>query len=101
MHIFQELKTLISHIYFKTIVIDNLHLFRKWRGFSPLLSDVVKDVGTSNVWKFIFPVCSIGIYFSSALERVYFSLFMCGNLFFPICSLGIFFLCFCETMLFI
>ena len=35
MHIFQELKTLISHIYFKTIVIDNLHLFRKWRGSSP------------------------------------------------------------------
>ena len=37
MHIFQELKTLISYIYFKTIVIDNLHLFRKWRGSSPLL----------------------------------------------------------------
>ena len=35
MHIFQELKTLISHIHFKTIVIDNLHLFRKWRGSSP------------------------------------------------------------------
>ena len=35
MHIFQELKTLISHIYFKTILIDNLHLFRKWRGSSP------------------------------------------------------------------
>jgi len=56
-----------------------------------LLSDVVKDTGTSNVWEFIFPVCSIGIYFSSALERVYFSLFMCGNLFFPVCSLGIYF----------
>jgi len=37
MHIFQELKTLISHIYFKTIVVDNLHLFRKWRGSSPRL----------------------------------------------------------------
>jgi len=36
MHIFQELKTLISHIYFKTIVIDNLHLFMKWRGSSPV-----------------------------------------------------------------
>ena len=35
MHIFHELKTLISHIYFKTIVIDNLYLFRKWRGSSP------------------------------------------------------------------
>ena len=35
MHIFQELKTFISHIYFKTIVIDNLHLLRKWRGSSP------------------------------------------------------------------
>jgi len=37
MHIFQELKTLMPHIYFKTIVIDNLHLFRKWRGYSPLI----------------------------------------------------------------
>jgi len=37
MHIFQKLKTLISHIYFKTIVIDNLNLFRKWRGSSPVL----------------------------------------------------------------
>ena len=39
MHIFQELKTLISHIYFKTTVIDNLHLFRKWRGSSPNFFD--------------------------------------------------------------
>ena len=39
MHIFQELKTLISYIYFKTIVIDNLHLFRKWRGSSPGIKD--------------------------------------------------------------
>jgi len=37
MHIFQELKTLTSHIYFKTIVINNLHLFRKWRGYLPRL----------------------------------------------------------------
>ena len=35
MHIFQELKTLMPHIYFKTIVTDNLHLFRKLRRSSP------------------------------------------------------------------
>jgi hypothetical protein len=57
-----------------------------------LLSDVMKDVEKSYlVWEFIFPDCSIEIYFSSALERVYFSLFMCENLFFPDCSLGIYF----------
>jgi len=33
-----------------------------------LLSEVIKDVETSClVWEFMFPVCSIGIYFSSAL----------------------------------
>ena len=30
-----EICAFISYIYFKTIVIDNLHLFRKWRGSSP------------------------------------------------------------------
>jgi len=29
-----EICTFISYIYFKTIVIDNLHLFKKWRGSS-------------------------------------------------------------------
>jgi len=55
MHIFQELKTLISHIYFKTIVIDNLHLFRKWRGSSPMLlvavnEDLLVDFGDDKKW---------------------------------------------------
>jgi len=31
-----EICAFISYIYFKTIVIDNLHLFRKWRGSSPV-----------------------------------------------------------------
>ena len=35
-----EICAFISYIYFKTIVIDNLHLFRKWRGSSPLF-DIV------------------------------------------------------------
>jgi hypothetical protein len=52
----------------------------------------MKDVETSYpMWEFIFLDCSIGIYFSSTLERVYFSLFLCGNLFSPVCSLGIYF----------
>jgi len=49
-----------------------------------LLSDVVKDVGTSNVWEFIFPVCSIGIYFSSALEREFISLYLCVGIYFSL-----------------
>ena len=35
-----EICAFISYIYFKTIVIDNLHLFRKWRGSSPVLRDL-------------------------------------------------------------
>ena len=32
-----------------------------------LLSDVLKDVGTSIMWQFLFPNCGKGIYFSSAI----------------------------------
>jgi len=39
-----EICALISHIYFKTIVIDNLHLFRKWRGSSPILRTLVEKL---------------------------------------------------------
>jgi len=61
-----------------------------------LLSDVVKDVGTSKpVWDIIYPWyedCSIGIYFSSALVRVYYSLFYFVEIyFFPVCSIIIYF----------
>jgi len=36
MFLILEIYAFISYIYFKTIVIDNLHLFRKWRGSSPI-----------------------------------------------------------------
>ena len=53
MHIFQELKTLILHIYFKTIVIDNLHLFRKWRGSSPVfMAESLVRIGSGMNWPF-------------------------------------------------
>jgi len=42
-----------------------------------LLSEVLKDVGTSNVYGNSFPECSIGIYFFSALERILYSPFYC------------------------
>jgi hypothetical protein len=46
-----------------------------WQVF---LSDVVKDVETSKpLWEFIFPKCSIGIYFSSALVRLCYYLIWC------------------------
>jgi len=35
-----EICAFISYIYFKTIVIDNLHLFKKWREYSPLFKYV-------------------------------------------------------------
>jgi len=44
-----------------------------------LLSEVLKDVGTFNVYGNSFPECSIGIYFSFALERVLYSLFYCSE----------------------
>jgi len=35
LHFLNKWRLSISYIYFKTIVIDNLHLFRKWRGSLP------------------------------------------------------------------
>ena len=58
-----------------------------------LLSDVMKDVETSYlVWEFIFPECSIGIYFSSTLcGEGCWNIQCVWELMFPICSIGIYF----------
>jgi len=42
----------ILYIYFKTIVIDNLHLFRKWRGSSPIPPILVKSIVIDNLHLF-------------------------------------------------
>jgi len=57
-----------------------------------LMSDVMKDVATSkHMREFVFHVCSIWIYFSSPIVRVYFSLIILWKFSFPDCSIGIYF----------
>jgi len=49
-----EICAFISYIYFKTIVIDNLHLFRKWRGSSPFKNYVAKNLSEEYQFEHFF-----------------------------------------------
>jgi len=67
-----EICAFISYIYFKTIVIDNLYLFRKWRGSSPAhgTSQFQHSSRFNQLLRQKYPVTSIRIRRNSSMINI-------------------------------